>query len=88
MGNPNDHNFFSIVLSISLLGLGFLGFMGRSWVNHVNTSIKELWIKFETINGERERRWENLEHRCEAHTERITWVEAKINGKNSKAAEV
>jgi hypothetical protein len=83
MGSSNDHNLISIILSVSLLVLGFLGYMGRGWVIYVNASIEKIWTEFKTSNDKREDRWKDLEKRCEDHLERIVRTEVKVKNTES-----
>lgn len=87
-----DHNVLSIITTVVLtvLGLviGVVGFMWRGWFNHVNTQFVETRAEIAAVGDDvkglqkdREKRWREQELKCLNHAERLTWVEAKVNGR-------
>jgi len=78
----------TVTTALVLLALGFIGWMGRGWIRHVNDSIKavnttlgKLFDLLRDLNKDREERWIDQGKQCTKHGERISFLEAKINGK-------
>lgn len=73
-----DHNITSILLAAILLVLGFIGFMGRGWIMHVNRNLEAIWTSFKEERAAREERWDKQRGECKTHGERLAAVETRL----------
>lgn len=74
-------DYLPIVTTVVLLFVGFVSFLVRGWVKHVDKNLTQLWEKINQEGQRRENRWEQLRSSCSNHSERLARIEGRMNNR-------